>query len=186
MLFLLVLALFLLLLGWLSWSRSTNLRLESGLPAGRLIYADTDDTAWRPPEKPLYSENHNLVGKPDYLVETPRGIIPVEVKSGRAPSVPYLGHLLQLAAYCLLVEETTGRTPPHGLLKYADALYEVDFTWELRRELLATLQEMRQARRANNVRRSHQQPAKCAACGFRFTCGEVLSEQEFRPGVRKN
>jgi CRISPR-associated exonuclease Cas4 len=89
--------------------------------------------------------------------------------------VPYLGHLLQLAAYCLLVEETSGQTPPHGLLKYADALYEVDFTQELRRELLETIAAMRQARLAKTVGRSHQQPGKCAACGFLHMCDEALS-----------
>ena len=176
MLFLFTLAFILLFLGWLAWSRSTNLRQESGLPVGRLIYADSTAKDWRPTEQPLYSDSHRLVGKPDYLVETPQGIIPVEVKSSRAPTIPYWGRLLQLAAYCLLVEETTGCTPPHGLLKYADALYQVDFNQELRRELLATMSEMRQARLADNISRSHQQPGKCAACGFRYTCAEVLSE----------
>jgi CRISPR-associated exonuclease Cas4 len=117
------------------------------------------------------------VGKPDYLVKTGRGLIPVEVKSGPAPAVPYLGHLLQLAAYCLLVEETTGHAPPHGLLKYTDALYEVDFTPELRRELLVTLDEIRQARQAPTAHRSHQQPGKCAACGYRYTCDESITNE---------
>ena len=175
MLWLTALALILLFSGWLSLNRSGALRQESGLPAGRLIYADPHDEDWRPPAKPLFSAAHNLVGKPDYLVETKRGIIPVEVKSSRAPEFPYVGHVLQLAAYCLLVEETTGRTPPHGLLKYADALFEIDFSRELRREVLDTLAEMRQARPAANVSRSHEQPNKCAACGFRALCDEALS-----------
>ncbi|HXW00016.1 MAG TPA: CRISPR-associated protein Cas4 [Anaerolineae bacterium] len=178
MLWLVGLAFILLLLGWLARNRSSTLRHTVGLPAGRLIYADNAAKDWRPPERPLYSEVYKLVGKPDYLVETPRGIIPVEVKSSPAPAVPYLGHLLQLAAYCLLVEETSGHTPPHGLLKYADALYEVDFTQELRRELLETMAEMRQARFAETVSRSHRQPGKCAACSFAYQCGEALFESK--------
>lgn len=178
MLWLFVLALILLVLGRLSLNRSTTLRRESGLPMGRLIYADTHQD-WRPNDNPLYSSTHNLTGKPDYVVETPaetsKAIIPVEVKSSPAPEIPYLGHLLQLAAYCLLIEETTGRTPPHGLLKYADALYEVDFTQELRRELLDTMAEMRQARLAESVKRNHHQPGKCLACGFRDVCEEALT-----------
>jgi CRISPR-associated exonuclease Cas4 len=174
MLWLFGLALILLISGWLLLSRSGRMRAESGLPRGRLIYADTSAKDWRPNDTPLYSATYHLVGKPDYLVETKQGIIPVEVKSTSAPAIPYLGHLLQLAAYCLLVEETTGQTPPHGLLKYADALYEVDFTRELRAELLDTLEEMRQGYLAKNVNRSHQQPNKCAACGFRQVCDEVL------------
>ncbi len=172
MLWLAALALILFVFGWLAQARSARLRQESGLPTGRLVYADS--TTWQPAPQPLYSQTYQLIGKPDYLVETEDGVIPVEVKSARAPQVPYLGHLLQLAAYCLLVEETSGQTPPHGLLKYADALYEVDFTLELRRELLETMAEMRQARQAEIVRRSHQQPGKCAACGFRDNCDEAL------------
>ena len=116
-------------LAWLALSRAAALRRETGLPTGRLIYADTDQN-WRPNDDPLYSATHHLTGKPDYLVETPAGIMPVEVKSTETPNIPYLGQLLQLAAYCLLVEEKTGHAPPHGLLKYSDALYEVDFTPE--------------------------------------------------------
>lgn len=172
MVWLFALALIFLIVGWLALGHSRQLRQESGLPAGRLVYAD--NAAWQPTLQPLYAKGCHLSGKPDYLVETEVGIIPVEVKSAPAPPIPYLGHLLQLAAYCLLVEATTGRTPPHGLLKYADALYEVDFTPELRRELLETMAAMRQARLAENVGRSHQQPGRCAACGFAYSCAEAL------------
>lgn len=174
MAWLFLIALGLILLGLVSRRRAETFREESGLPVGRLVYADTSGQDWQRSEQPLYSATHHLVGKPDYLVETAQGIIPVEVKSAAAPAVPYLGHLLQLAAYCLLVEETTGQTPPHGLLKYADALYEVDFTPDLRRELLATLAEMRAAYAAANVPRSHEQPRKCFACGFFDNCEEAL------------
>ena len=171
---LLVLALIFLGLGWLILRRATALRRQSGLPQGRLVYADTYDQTWRASTKPLFSATYNLIGKPDFIVETRAGPVPVEVKSGQAPQVPYLGHLLQLAAYCLLMEEFNGQTPQHGLLKYADALYEVDFTQELRSELLDTMGQMRRSRAAQNVSRSHDQPAKCLACGFREVCDETL------------
>lgn len=167
-------AILLLVLGWLLKRRGVALQQETGLPVGRLVYADTHSRDWQPTPGPLYSARYHLVGKPDYIVETAKGLIPVEVKSGRAPAVPYLGHLLQLAAYCLLIEETSGQPPPHGLLKYADALYEVDFTRELKNELLDTLNQMRQDWTADTVARSHQQPGKCAACGFNAGCGEAL------------
>lgn len=167
-------ALILLIVGWLVWRRGGALRQQTGLPTGRLVYADTHGRNWRPTPEPLYSAAYRLVGKPDYVVETKEGLIPVEVKSSASPELPYLGHILQLAAYCLLIEESTGQTPPHGLLKYADALFEVDFSRELRNELLDTMADMRQARLAENVSRSHNQPGKCGACGFRRDCGEAL------------
>jgi CRISPR-associated exonuclease Cas4 len=178
MLWLLGLALILMLCGWLALSRAKALQKKTGLPRGRLIYTDAQDRTWQPVPKPFYSAAYGLVGKPDYVVETPKGLIPVEIKSGHAPQIPYLGHLLQLAAYCLLIEESSGYTPAHGLLKYADALYEVDFTRELRAELLNTLAEMRQTRLAEHVGRSHNQAGRCAACGFRSVCGEALSSNE--------
>lgn len=169
------LALILLVCGWLVHQHAARLHQKSGLPMGRLVYADTASPDWQIPPQPLYAEIYGLTGKPDYLVETAQGLIPVEVKSSQAPQVPYLGHLLQLAAYCLLIEVTTGRTPPHGLLQYADALYEVDFTLELRQELLDTMSEIRQAHHRDHVSRSHQQPTKCAACGLRYVCNEALA-----------
>ena len=169
-----VVAFVLVLLGLFSLRRSQTLYQESGLPAGRLVYVDEIDDAWQINDRPLYSPTYRLTGKPDYLVETVNGLVPVEIKSAKAPPVPYVGHLLQVAAYCLLVEEDTGRSPPHGWLKYADALFEVDFSSELRRELLDTMAEMRQSYQAKRVRRSHNQPNKCRACGFYEACDEAL------------
>lgn len=167
--------LLLLVVGWLMLRRSTTLRRQTGLPEGRLIYADTSGQNWQATPQPLFSATYQLVGKPDYLVQTPTGMIPVEVKSSAAPRVPYLGHILQLAAYCLLVEEATGQTPPHGLLKYADALFEVDFNRELRAELLQVMAQVRRARLMPNVPRNHDQPGKCVACGFFERCDEALA-----------
>jgi hypothetical protein len=52
-------------------------------------------------------------GEPDALVRTASGdVIPVERKKSRAPKRPYAGDLIQATAYCVLVEENYGRTPP--------------------------------------------------------------------------
>ncbi len=171
---LLIFALILIVLGWMTLQRGRTIQADTGIPVGRVIYADSDMAQWQENSTPFYSKTHHLTGKPDYLVQTADGIIPVEVKSANAPDVPYFGHILQLAAYCLLVEESTGQPPTHGLLKYADALFEVDFTPELREELLATMKQMRAGHEARAVRRSHQQPSRCRACGFYDRCEEAL------------
>jgi CRISPR-associated exonuclease Cas4 len=173
------LAVVILVAGWLVLRRGTRTRGAAGLPAGRVAYADTGD--WRPPDKPLFSPAYRLTGKPDYLVETCAGLIPVEVKSKAAPPQPYPSHVLQLAVYCLLVEETTGQAPPHGLIKYADSVFEVDYTPALRRELLTVLDAMRMlrsqsTRRAmgHDVPRNHDAPRRCAGCGYRLVCDQSL------------
>ncbi len=56
---------------------------RSGLPPGRVLYSDPKIIG--EPERPLFDPDTLLTGKPDYLVCTPEGLIPVEVKSGQAP-----------------------------------------------------------------------------------------------------
>ena len=166
-----VLALAALIGGWLALRQATRARHVAGLPRGRVVYADTG--GWRSPDKPLFAARYRLAGKPDYLVETRAGLIPIEVKSRPAPPEPFPSHVLQLAAYCLLVEESDGLAPPHGLIKYADAAFEVDYTPALRRELLALLDEMQSSFRGE-VHRSHQETRRCAGCGYRPVCDQSL------------
>ena len=166
-----VVALIALLGGWLSLRRAARTRHRAGLPSGRVVYADTGD--WRSPDKPFFSAKYGLTGKPDYVVETRAGLIPIEVKSRTAPSEPYDSHVLQLAAYCLLVEDAEGQAPRHGLIRYADAVFEVDYTPALRRELIGLLDEMRRSRRGD-VPRSHDEPRRCAGCGYRQACDQSM------------
>jgi CRISPR-associated exonuclease Cas4 len=145
-------------------------RKSAGLPLGRVTYADP--SLWGKVEKPLYDPATGLVGKPDYLVETKEGIIPVEVKSGAAPSNPYEGHVLQLAAYCLLVSRTTGKRPPYGLLNYRNRTFSIDFTPALEQKLLEQITAIQAAGRKKDVPRSHESPAKCASCGYKKICDQ--------------
>ncbi len=166
--FLLLLTLGLLLL-WLA-RRS---RTHSGLPPGRVIYADTG--GWNRLEHPLFSRELSITGKPDYLVADGDTIIPVEVKSSRAPLQPYDSHILQLAAYCLLVEECYGRSPPYGIIKYADRTFEIDYTPELEEELLAMVDDMRIDLEEGDAPRDHDDPGRCQACGYRQHCDQALA-----------
>ena len=166
----LALALILIALALL-WN-SSRTRSSAGLPSGRIIYTDT--RAWGKADKPLYSSGLGLTGKPDYLVQQNGRIIPVEVKSGRAPKTPYDSHIYQVAAYCLLVEKSFGQRPPYGILHYQDRDFAIDYTPQLESALLSLLDEIRRDERRQNVPRSHQAPARCRGCGFRATCDEAL------------
>jgi len=156
---------------------SRRQRQAAGLPGGRLIYADT--SRWSPLEEPLYAPELGLTGKPDYLVESGKQIIPVEVKSSRAAHGPYDAHIFQLAAYCLLVERVYGVRPPYGILHYshsptASQTYTIDYTPQLEAALLTVLEEMRSQERRKDVPRSHQSPNRCKSCGFRESCDQRL------------
>ena len=155
------------------WLLAQRTRQATGLPAGRVVYTDT--RGWGRVEKPLFSPRWQLTGKPDYLVQTGDGMVPVEVKSGRAPAEgAYPAHRYQLAAYCLLVAETYRSRPAYGLIQYADKTVAVDYTPDLEKELLETIGALRADFEADDVARSHASPARCRACGFRDVCDERL------------
>lgn len=168
----LIIALALFLFALIFLWQSGRQRRAAGLPGGRVIYTDT--RAWGAVEKPLYDHALALTGKPDYLVEQNGRLIPVEVKSGRAPQAPYDSHIYQLAAYCLLVERTMGSRPPYGIIHYEDRDFAVDYTTEIENALLDILAEMRRDEHRDEVERSHESAARCARCGFRNICDERL------------
>ena len=162
----------LLMVGLLLLRSSERQRQRTGLPRGQVIYADTG--AWDHVERPLFSHRHRLAGRPDYLLKDNHEIIPVEVKSGRGPLQPYRSHVLQLAAYCLLVEETYQVRPTHGVIHYDDKTFAIDYTPELEHWLLSTLDEICQDAEEDDVPRSHENSGQCMACGYRLFCDQSL------------
>ena len=164
----------LLVLALLALWLSSRRRAATGLPEGRVIAADMG--GWKRLEKPLYDAQTGLTGRPDYIVEQGGVLIPVEVKSGWAPAEPRDSHLFQLAAYCLLVERSSGKRPPYGILHYRNRTFAVDYTPALEAELRALLEEMRaHQHRRGEVHRSHEEPGRCAKCGYRGVCEEKIS-----------
>lgn len=149
------------------------LRRRSGLPWGRVV-AD-DASGGRELQRPLVSRRLGLTGKPDYLIERGSALIPVEVKPGRRAVQPYDSDLMQLAAYCVLVEETSGQAPPYGLLRYAEATFRLQYTPAVRARLLLLLDEMHALLDADDAARSHDDARRCAGCGFRASCEDSLA-----------
>ena len=150
-----------------------RLRQHTGLPTGRVIYSDAG--AWQRNEQSMFSKRHGLVGKPDYLVQDGDAIVPVELKSGKGPEQPREGHILQLATYCLLTEETLGTRPHHGIIQYADKRFVVDYTPALEAELLRVIGAMRHDLAADDAHRTHHDRVRCASCGVQAACEERLA-----------
>jgi len=145
---------------------------QSGLPSGRVIYTDT--SRWGKVQKPLFDPTIRLTGKPDYLVEQKKQIIPVEIKSTRGLKIPYDSHIYQLAAYCLLVKHEYGIRPDLGIIHYPDLSYEIDFTAGLEDTVRALIREMQQKTNASQVNRSHDEPGRCKHCGYHSICDQAL------------
>lgn len=169
----LAIGVFLLVLAAILFWQANQQRRQAGLPGGRVIYSDT--RGWGALENPLFDSSLGLAGKPDYLVRQGGSIIPVEVKSGRAPEAPYDAHIFQLASYCLLVEKAYHVRPPYGILHFSDRDFAIDYTPELEFALMNLLADMRRDERKGEVGRSHEQAARCAGCGFRNLCDQSLS-----------
>ena len=149
-----------------------RLRRRTGLPWARVRQSDTAN--WRRAEQSLVSHRYRLTGKPDYVLETRAGLIPVEVKPSRQSTTPYESDLMQLTAYCLLLEDSTDRAPPYGLLRYATQTFRVPYTPTSRAALIELLADMRNDRDSDDVARSHGEAPRCRACGFYAVCDDRL------------
>jgi CRISPR-associated exonuclease Cas4 len=135
---------------------------------GEIHYVGTDSS-------PLYfSERYGLSGRPDFVLEIDGQLIPGDLKTGRTPKGPLFSHILQVAAYCLLIAESSGKRPPYGLLRYGSEEHEIEFDPEMERILLEKLEEMRGLMRSGEVHRNHMRPGKCARCSRRDSCPERL------------
>ena len=135
-------------------------RRESAV--GRLVAID----AGRPAV--LRSYRHRIQGRPDALRELSDGRwVPVETKSRASPrGGPTRSHLVQVWAYCLLVEEETGRSPPFAVVRYADREYRVPWTGGSRQELLRLRAELGRPYDG----RATPSPARCPRCRWFAAC----------------
>lgn len=124
--------------------------------------------------KAFKSERYGLIGRPDYVIKMEDKLIPVEEKKGRTPKGPLFSHILQVAAYCLLIEESTGKAPPYGLLKYPEQHHEIEYNEDLRNVLMDKLREMRSALEAGEAHRNHNRPGKCRSCSRNKACPEKI------------
>ncbi len=152
--------------------RSTNiidsLRKEFRVK-GKIEYVDMAGA------KAFKSEKYGLIGRPDYVIKLEDKLIPVEEKKGRTPQGPLFSHILQIAAYCLLIEEEIGKAPPYGLLKYPQHEHEIEYNEDLKKVLLQKLEEMRETIRSGKAHRNHNRPGKCANCSRKDSCPEKLA-----------
>jgi len=138
---------------------------------GELAYVDRE----RGKPKLFVSQRHGLSGRPDAILVEGDHHIPVEMKTGRTPRGPLFSHILQVSAYCLLMEEEYGKAPPHGVIRYEGTSHEIEYNEDLKRLLLGKLQEMRAAAARGEAHRNHNRPGKCVHCSRRAACPERLA-----------
>jgi CRISPR-associated exonuclease Cas4 len=129
------------------------LRRRSAVPAGEVIYSDTEQI----PGFTMTSKTMPLVGKPDYLIKKDGMIIPVEIKRGRTPYSPYANHVAQLYAYCVLVTEQYGSRPSYGVVSYPEKKFTLQFPDGVEESIKATVTEILQRKQSSLLRQNQTQ-----------------------------
>ncbi|MBS3149281.1 Dna2/Cas4 domain-containing protein [Candidatus Woesearchaeota archaeon] len=145
---------------------SRKIKNDNKLPSGNIFRTDLNK-----PSKALVSDKYRLIGKPDYLLNVNGKIIPVEFKTSSNNKLKD-GHVLQLASYCLLVEECFKQKVDYGILDYNGVKYEIPFNDDLKNELLKVLFEIRSVR--EKPLRNHENPGRCLNCSYNYGCPENL------------
>ncbi len=172
-----------LILAMRAYSVGDKIRRVYHIDDGNIDYVDTMGEE-SPPL--LKSEECGLSGRPDLVIRGEGGIIPVEIKTGKVPRVPYFSHIVQLGAYCVLVEEVYGKKPPHGIIRYQRGRegsggevimseYKIAYDDKMRDLILGMADEMRAViSGSDEAHRSHGKEGKCRHCSRRDKCPERL------------
>lgn len=135
-----------------------------------VTYSDDEETA-----DLLVDEESGLRGRPDQIVIVDGEFIPVEQKTGKIPERPHKSHEIQLLAYLHLVEKTTGRKPPYGVLKYGNEnLHQIYWTNENYEYLMDKTKEIQKIMIFGGAKRNHERVGKCQNCSRRYACDSSL------------
>ena len=165
-----------MVLALLFFCLSARSRRKTGIPAGEVFYQDLVGQPFAAHD--LRSLNLGISGKPDCLIRTSEGIVPVELKNSKRPPARdevYPNHMIQNLAYCALVEEQLGERVPYGLVIYAgQQVRRVEFTDSNRQWLMNTIAAVQAAHLAKQAKRNHNQRGRCSGCGVREKCDQAL------------
>ena len=172
-----ILATTLALLAALLFLLARRARAKTGIPAGEIFYQDLVGQPFE--AKVLRSARWGISGKPDCLIRTQTGVVPVELKrSKKAPArgEVYPNHMIQNLAYCALVEDQMRVSVSYGLVIYAgQQVRRVEYNDASRRWLAQVIEEVRTARTLPQIRRNHHISGRCSGCGLRPHCEQSLT-----------
>ena len=146
-------------------------RMEAGIEADvEVTYSDDESKAGL-----LVDGFTGLRGRPDQIVIVDGEFIPVEQKTGKIPKSPHKSHKMQLLAYLHLVESTTGRKPPYGVLRYgSENLHSIDWNDSNKHSLFSAVKEIQRLMTEGGAERNHNRKGKCESCSRRYACDSSL------------
>ena len=163
-----------------SWQLQRALLVENSLEIAREIVGLKENT------EIAYSDNEDstsllkdpitgLRGRPDQIVIVDGEFIPVEQKTGRVPKFPHRSHKIQVLAYLHLVEISTKRATPYGVLRYGNEdLHQIPWDDANKSMLFDAIAEVQRLMVHNDPKRNHERPGKCRNCSRNYACTEAL------------
>jgi len=121
----------------------------------------------------LASKKYGIRGTPDYIIKIDEDYIPVEEKSADlySPSFP---HVIQITAYCMLVEDKYGIPPPYGILKYKNAQFKIPYERRWKNMVMEIKENILRDLEKGMAHRNHENTNKCRRCNHREHCPESL------------
>ena len=155
-----------------------SLYISENILRKKIKYAKMDENiayVGEKDSKEFVSEKYGLRGKPDYVIEKEGEYIPVEEKTGRVPKGPLFSHMIQIIAYCMLIEDAMGRKPSYGILKYNENVYRITYDKNLREVVLQLRDNILHAMKEGEVHRNHDRKGKCINCSRREICPEKIA-----------
>ena len=163
-----------------TWQLQHSLRAENQMIASRekagleegteLLYSDDDKSS-----DLLMDNESGLRGRPDQIVIIDGEFIPVEQKTGKVPKKPHQSHRLQLLAYISLVETSTTKSPPYGVLRYGNEdIHQVYWDEHAKQHLRESIIEVQRLMVEGGAQRNHEREGKCRSCSRRYACSESL------------
>jgi len=122
----------------------------------------------------LNSPALGLSGKLDLLIVTPEACYPVDFKYTR--DRPRRNHIMQLAAYSLLVEDAMRVPVPMAFvyLTPSDQLIRINISDQLKGLVRARLASIRQMIQERILPEPTLVRARCEECEFRNYCGDIF------------
>ncbi len=148
-----------------------KVRKKMNLPEGEIIYVDLENGS----SELFVSKKYGLSGRPDHIIKKDGFYIPVELKTGRTPRGPLFSHIVQIGAYCTIMEDVSGRAPPYGIIKYPERSFEIEYTEDLRNIVLNMREKLLRDLDRGEAHRNHRRPGKCRGCSRRDRCPERLA-----------
>ena len=179
-------ATFILFITAMTWTLAASWQLQRVLLSDNELQSMKKDIDLEKDDEVAYSDNDvdsnllsdeklGLRGRPDQIVIVDGEFIPVEQKTGKVPKNPHPSHRMQLLAYLHLVEKSTNKSSPYGVLRYgSENLHQIPWTESAKNELFDAVFEIQRLMVEGGAARNHDRPGKCRNCSRRYACNDSL------------